>query len=161
MANNENLKKGKDTQFSTGELQARIAAEGGKKKAENAKEEKKEQIKLKSAKEALVAAMEIMTLKLTEEAINQKQKDMAELLKAAENPLIAQLVNIIFNKSTAPLTKLKALDMAFDRMEGKPKQSGEQDINLNLEAKVIYISSEEDKEYDNHIDEVINDEKKN
>lgn len=148
MANEENLIT------VSGRVARENGAKGGRQKAENAKERKKEEVKLKSAKEALVAAMEVMTLKLTDEAVAQKQEDMKALLEAAENPLVAQLVNIIFNKKTAPLTKLKALDMAFDRLEGKPKQSTE--LKAEITKEIIYVDAEEKEGYDKHIDEVLN-----
>ncbi len=145
MANSENLKKGK--KIDSGELARRMGAEGGKKKAENDKKRKEEAIKIKSAKEALAGAMEIMIFKLSKEATDQKQKDMKDLLEACGNPLVAQLVNIIFNKTTAPLTKLKAIGMAFEQMGDKQQE---------IIKEIIYIDKEEKEANDKHIDEVIN-----
>lgn len=152
MANNENLKKGKDTQFVAGELQAKVAAEGGRAKAKKVKEKKLYAEQL----EVVIRIGKEKALELAKQSGNEQAIAMIE-----EGGLIAfEHLNIAMDKKVKAETRLKALDMMIDRQEGKAKQALEIPSGV-LGTKVIYISPKEDKEYDDHINEVINSGKKN
>ena len=131
MANNENLLKGKDTQFSTGKLQASIAAQGGKKKAENAKARKlyidQLEIVIKLGKEK--------TLKAAKKAGDQ---DIIKMIE--EGGLIAfEHLAIVMDRKIKPETRLKALDMIIDRQEGKAVAKTENKEVREFGDEVEYI----------------------
>lgn len=122
---NKNPKIYKATQFRTGNEQVKNAKKAGIKSGEvrRAKKELKEQLQI---------AIDIYTKKLLNDPnITEEQK---EILKSGSDILVLELIQTALNKKVKHETRLKANDMIMDRMYGKPKQTIDGDVGLNIES---------------------------
>lgn len=125
---NEAFERQKGKGITSTERARELGKQGGVASAKAYKEKKE-------IKTQLQIAVDLFTKKLSDNALKEGKKELAEEIKAI-NAINFKLLELINTKNVKPETKLKALTEILDRTEGKPKQESKVEHSGSI-AKII------------------------
>lgn len=140
MANEENLKKGKDTQFRTGEEQVKIAQKGGKKSGE-----------VRSANAEMRKRLEQIVKMTLKEGKADKIKNLADAKGAnltISDALLVKLVTMALGGNIKAMNKLMELiGMGEPAPQEAPQEQASSFVNaLNDTAEGVWANEAPEKE---------------